>query len=91
MAEAPYKRIYKHSKARGSELTVICSFCGKKVPKYKTFTKIKGFYLSDPSVKKEISESNLLLPKKKIYICPQCARHRRISQPGKSRKSRPKK
>jgi ribosomal protein S26 len=90
MAEAPYKRIYKHARGRGSELIVVCSFCGKKVPRYKAFTKLRGFYVSDPSIKKELSNSNLLLPKKKIYICPQCARHRRISQPGKSKKSRRK-
>ncbi len=91
MAEAPYKRTYKHAKGRGSEQTVVCSLCGKKVPKYKTFTKKKGFFITDPSVKREVSDSNLLLPRKKIYICPQCARHKKISQPGRSRKSRAKK
>jgi len=91
MAESAYKRIYKHARSRGSELTVICSFCGKKVPRYKALTKVRSFYLSDPSIKKELSENHLLLPKNKIYICPSCARHRRMSQPGKSRKSRRKK
>jgi ribosomal protein S26 len=90
MVEAPYKRIYKHARSRGSELTVVCSFCGKKVPRYKALTKVRGFYVSDPSIKKELPDSSLLLPKKKIYICPSCARHRRISQPRKSRKSRPR-
>jgi len=88
MAESPYKRIYKHARSRGNELRVVCSFCGKKVPRYKALTKVKGIPLLDPTIKKELSDSNLLLPKKKLYICPSCARHRRISQPGKSRKSR---
>jgi len=90
MGNAPYKRVYKHTKRRGNELTVVCSFCGKKVPKYKTFTKRGGFSISDPTVKKEFSKNKLMLPSKKLYLCLSCARHRKISQPGKSRKSRKK-
>lgn len=88
MVKAPYKRVHKHGKSRGTELTVICSFCGKKIPKYKTFTKKGGFSLSDPTMRKEVSKNSLMLPSKRLYVCLSCARHRKISQPGKSRKSK---
>jgi len=86
MANAPYRRIHKHGKGRGNELTVPCSYCGKKVPKYKTFIKKRGFSISDPSLRKELSDS-ILLSQNRLYVCPSCARHRRISQPGKARGS----
>ncbi len=88
MVKAPYKRIHKHGKGRGNEPMVVCSFCGKKVPKYKTFEKKGKFSLSDPSMKKELSKNKLMLPSKRLYVCLSCARHRKISQPGKSRKSK---
>lgn len=88
MATAPYKRTHKHGKGRGDEQTVVCSFCGKKVPKYKTFSVQRGFSISDSSLRKELSRDILMTPTRKLYACPSCARHRKISQPGKSRKSK---
>ncbi|MCK4428995.1 MAG: hypothetical protein KAU95_01365 [Candidatus Aenigmarchaeota archaeon] len=87
MATAPYKRTHKHGKGRGDELSVVCSFCGKKVPKYKTFCVQKGFSISDSTLRKELPRNSLMLPIRRLYACPSCARHRKISQPGKSRKS----
>jgi len=88
VVKAPYKRGYKHSKNRGNEVRVVCSYCGKIVPRYKTFTKVKGFGITDSSLRKEFSRDTLRLSKSKIYVCPSCARHRRISQPGKLKKTR---
>ncbi len=90
MVKAPYKRVHKHGRGRGTESMVICSFCGKKVPKYKTFLKKSGFSISDPTMKKEITKNSLMLPSKRLYVCLSCARHRKISLPGKSRKSKRK-
>lgn len=87
MSRAPYRRVHKHGKGRGNEATVICGMCGKKVPKYKTFAKHKGFFLDDPSLQKEISRKDVMTPVKKMYVCLSCARRKRISQPLKSRKS----
>jgi ribosomal protein S26 len=87
MADAPYRRVHKHGKGRGTELTVTCSFCGKKVPKYKTFIKRRGFSISDPSLRKDLSEVGFLTSNSRLYVCPSCARRKRISEPGKSRKS----
>jgi len=83
---APYKRIYKHSSTRGKEKNVICGFCGKLVPRYKTIPVYRSFGINDPVLRKEIKVMPL---KRKVYVCPSCARHRRIVKIGKSRKSRP--
>lgn len=76
-----YKRGWKHSKGRGRETLVSCGFCGRRVPKYKTFSVVKGFRIGDPSLRREISGQGrfgLSMMQKKIYACPACARHRNI-------------
>lgn len=86
MGKAPYRRVYKHSKSRGSERYVECGYCSKKVPRYKALVKFIGFRITDPILRKEIKTP--VGSAKKIYVCPSCARFRGIVQPGKSRKSR---
>jgi ribosomal protein S26 len=76
-----YKRGWQHTKTRGRESMVICGFCGRKVPKYKTFPTFKGFRISDPLLKKEfgmMGRRGLSLSSSKVYACPACARHRNI-------------
>lgn len=76
-----YKRGWKHGKGRGRESQVTCGFCGKRVPKYKTFSVVKGFRINDPSIRREIGQRGrygLSLMASKIYACPACARHRNI-------------
>ncbi len=73
-----YKRGWHHTKRRGRETVVTCGFCGRTVPKYKTFPIYKGFSVSDPSLRKELGRRKISLLSTKIYVCPACARHRRI-------------
>jgi small subunit ribosomal protein S26e len=73
-----YRRGWHHTRTRGRETSVTCGFCGKKVPKYKTFAVYRGFSVSDPSIRKEIGRRGASLFSTKIYACPACARHRRI-------------
>jgi len=73
-----YKRGWHHTKNRGKETNVTCGFCGRMVPKYKTFPVYRGFSISDPSLRKELGMRNFSLFSTKIYACPSCARHRRI-------------
>ncbi|MBL7160493.1 MAG: hypothetical protein ISS93_01435 [Candidatus Aenigmarchaeota archaeon] len=73
-----YKRGWSHTKTRGKEGTVNCGFCGRRVPKYKTFPIVKGFGISDPALRKEIGYRRGPLFQNKIYACPACARHRNI-------------
>jgi len=74
-----YKRGWKHSKGRGKEGTVNCGFCGKMVPKYKTFPVTRSFGITDPSLRKEMGYRRYgSLFQSKIYACPACARHRNI-------------
>lgn len=72
-----FKRGWDHTKRRGSETTVRCGFCGRKVPKYKTFPVYRGFSITDPALKKELGR-RVSLSSKKMYACPSCARHRNI-------------
>ncbi len=74
----PYKRGWHHTHMRGRETLVTCGFCGRLVPKYKTFSVFRGFSISDPSLRKELGRRNLSLSSTKMYACPSCARHRRI-------------
>ncbi len=83
---APYRRVYKHTQQRGREKRVHCSYCGKLVPRYKAIVRYKSFFIKDPLLK----DVKMLSLKRKIYICPACARFRGIVEIGKSRKSRPK-
>lgn len=73
-----YKRGWSHSKTRGKEGTVTCGFCGRKVPKYKTFSVVKGFGITDPMLRKELSFRRGPLFRNKVHACPACARHRNI-------------
>ncbi|MCK5023181.1 MAG: hypothetical protein KAS04_03340 [Candidatus Aenigmarchaeota archaeon] len=73
-----YRRGWQHTKGRGKESTVPCSFCGKTVPKYKTFPVYRGFSISDPSITKELGRRRVSLSSTKMYACPACARHRKI-------------
>lgn len=76
--ERAYRRGWSHTKSRGKETLVTCGFCGKRVPKYKTFSVYRGFSISDPSIRKELGRRRLSLSSTKMYACPACARHRRI-------------
>lgn len=73
-----YRRGWQHTKGRGKETVVTCGFCGKKVPKYKTFPVYRGFSITDPSLRKELGRQRMSLSSTKIYACPACARHRKI-------------
>jgi ribosomal protein S26 len=76
-----YKRGWTHTKTRGKESMVTCGFCGRRVPKYKTFPTFKGFGISDPAIKAEIGirgRRGMNLLSAKVYACPGCARHRNI-------------
>lgn len=76
-----YRRGWHHTKSRGKESVITCSFCGRKVPKYKTFGVTRGFSITDPMLKKELGfrgRSGLNLLQNRTYACPACARHRRI-------------
>lgn len=76
-----YKRGWNHSKGRGNESTVTCSFCGKIIPKYKTFGVVKGFGINDPAIKRELGYGGrgaMMFMQNKARACPACARHRNI-------------
>jgi len=81
---APYKRVYKHRAPRGKERNVICEYCKRLVPRFKAIPLYKRTIFSDPLLK----DVKVLGMKRKIYICPACARFRGLSVPGRSRKSR---
>jgi len=72
ISEAPYTRKYAHTASRGHETLVTCGYCGRQVPRYKTFVKYKGFRITDPVIKQ------------KMYVCPSCARYHKVVQRGKS-------
>lgn len=74
-----YKRGWTHTKRRGSEASISCGFCGKIVPKYKTFPVFRGFRITDPGLRKDLS-GKLSFMSNKVYACPACARHRNIVQ-----------
>jgi len=84
ISEAPYKRTYQHTKARGSERTVTCAFCGRVFPRYKAIVITKAFTLNDPILRKQLDPRYIHTFKRKLYVCPSCARFRHIVQPGKS-------
>jgi len=75
-----YKRGWNHTKGRGKEGTTTCGFCGKKVPKYKTFAVARAFRITDPLLKRELGygKRSTSLLQSKMYACPACARHRNI-------------
>ena len=75
-----YKRGWGHSKGRGSETSINCSYCGRLVPKYRTFATMKGFGITDPSLRKELGGMgvDMSFSATKMLACPACARHRNI-------------
>ena len=84
ISEAPYTRKYEHTKSRGHEALVTCGYCGRQVPRYKTFTKYRGFRITDPVILQQVDRSQIHLFKQKMYICPSCARFHKVVQRGKS-------
>lgn len=84
VSTAPYTRKYAHTKARGKERQVVCGYCGRLVPRYKTFTKIKGFRITDPTVLQQVDRRQMHMFRQKVYACPSCARFRGIVERGKS-------
>ena len=78
-----YKRGWKHGQGRGKETLVNCTYCGRKVPKYKTFSEVRGFRITDPVLKDALGGQKgdrrpISLMSSKMYACPACARHRHI-------------
>ena len=85
ISTAPFKRTYEHTHARGREKTIICGVCGRLVPKYKTFVMKKGFVINDPVLEQSVDKSYIeIFPKRKVRLCPSCARFQGVAQPGKS-------
>jgi len=86
ISEAPYKRTYEHTKARGREKVINCGLCGRLVPRYKTFISTKFFSPNDPfilsaAIDKRFVKNTIV---KTVRLCPSCARFQGIKQPGKS-------
>lgn len=81
VSSAPYTRKYVHTASRGSETTVTCGYCGRKVPRYKTIAKFRGFRITDPTILKAIDPKMMSMYTQKVYACPSCARHRGIVSP----------
>jgi ribosomal protein S26 len=74
-----YKRGWKHGKGRGKERTTNCSYCGKIVPKYKTFSVTRGFRITDPMLRNELGiQNNNFMCSSRMNACPGCARRRHI-------------
>lgn len=85
ISRAPYKRTYKHRTARGKEYRIPCGFCKRLVPRYKTFVITKTLQIArDPSLRRQIDRRFVSTMRRKIRVCPACARFRGIVQPGKS-------
>jgi len=84
ISTVPYTRKYWHTKSRGAEGTVTCDICGRQVPRYKTFTKMRGFRINDPTILQQMDRRMIHLMQQKARLCPSCARHQGIHQPGKS-------
>jgi small subunit ribosomal protein S26e len=85
---APYKRGYNHTKSKGHESMVNCGFCGRQVPRWKTFVTYRGFRINDPVLMKQLDRRQVSLFSRKMYACPSCARFRGIVKIGRSRGSR---
>ena len=84
ISKAPYKREYRHTKHRGRERLVKCDACGRLVPRYKTFVKFSGMSIRDPAILRQTDRRMVHLLKKKMRLCPACARFRGVAKPGKS-------
>ena len=83
---APYTRKWEHSHSRGHEGLVTCGYCGRQVPRYKTFTKYRGFRITDPTILQAVDRSMIHTFNQKIYVCPSCARFHKIVQRGKTKR-----
>ncbi len=83
-SKVPYKRGWGTGTGRGHQATVDCAFCGRKVPRYKTFITYSGFRITDPALRKELDQNNdqrsISGSSNKMYTCPACARSRGIVQ-----------
>jgi small subunit ribosomal protein S26e len=84
VSQAPYTRKYHHTQSRGHEQLVLCGYCGKRVPRYKTFVKFRGFRISDPSILQQVDRRHIHMNRQKIYVCPKCARFYKVVKRGKS-------
>lgn len=84
ISTAPYTRKYAHTKSRGSESMVVCDFCNRQVPKYKTFSITRGFRISDPTILQQVDRRMIRLMSRKMRACPSCARYRGIVEVGRS-------
>ncbi|MBS3052831.1 MAG: hypothetical protein J4428_05680 [Candidatus Aenigmarchaeota archaeon] len=84
VSTAPYTRQYQHSKKRGREGTVNCGYCGKIVPRWKTFVAYRGFRITDQSILKQVDRRMLHLMGGQMRVCPGCARFQHIVKKGKS-------
>lgn len=83
ISTAPYKRGYKHVKGRGRESLVQCDACGRKVPRYKTFVIHRRMTLGLGMDRRMVH-----MRTRTLRLCPACARFRRISKPGKSKRKK---
>jgi len=84
ISKAPFTRHYWHTAKRGKERTIICSGCGREVPKYKTFTLRRRFMIRDPVLLQQIDRRMIHGMTRIERFCPSCARFRGIAQPGKA-------
>ena len=73
-----YKRGWSHTKRRGHETNVNCGFCGRMVPKYKTFAVVRGFGITDPALRKDLTAVIALLG----LPCGQVVRARPLADKG---------
>lgn len=88
ISTAPYTRKWEHTRSRGHESSVTCGYCGRQVPRYKAFTKYRGFRITDPTILQAVDKSQLHMFSQKMYVCPSCARSHKIVQVGKTRQKR---
>ncbi len=80
-----YKRGWSHTKRRGHETNVNCGFCGRIVPKFRTFPVVRGFGITDPQLRRDLAGQQFPFITSKIYACPSCARHRSIVKKNRNR------
>ncbi|MFQ6051814.1 MAG: hypothetical protein ACE5K4_08985 [Candidatus Hydrothermarchaeota archaeon] len=88
VSKAPYKRGYKHTKSRGSDPAVWCEMCGRRVPRFKSFSKIQSFYIADPVVRGVVDQHSFNV--RKVYYCPKCAKFLGIVEKKRQRMEQPK-
>lgn len=84
ISKAPYTRKWVHSKSRGHEQLVTCGYCSKKVPRYKTFIKSRGFRITDPTILQQVDPRQIHMFRQKLYICPSCARFHKVVERGRT-------